>query len=103
MEHGFRDFEIKCDQARCLGWVNRVDPDGIPARPLWRRQRTSTHDREGAGIGHPDGLPKRTANGPSNCLTVIKRPAARTSRSSYLSATAPLDRPVSERESRNSA
>ena len=34
----------------------------------------------------------------SNCFTIIKRPTGRTSRSSYLYATAPLDRPVSERD-----
>jgi hypothetical protein len=48
---------------------------------------------QGARIGHPGGLPKRSANGPK--VTIIKRPAGRTSRSSYLYATAPL-RPVSE-------
>ena len=54
--------------------------------------------RKGAKIGRPDGFTEAVGKWPkSNCLTIIKRRQELTSRSSYLDATAPLDRPVSER------
>jgi hypothetical protein len=71
----------------------------------------SQHVPFSAADGHQPMTAQRCQNRPSrwfteavgkrpksNCLTIIKRPAGRTSRSSYLYATAPLDRPVSERD-----
>jgi len=52
--------------------------------------------RKGARIGHSDGLPKRSASGPKAIAWPLSSGRQElTSRSSYLYATAPLDRPVS--------